>query len=89
MPLSSVSQGQSFVMLDARGEDHGLWQVLNAAPMADGRVWVTIFDEDDPADSIDLYAEDLLDPTRFRLIDEASATRREADPDLYAGEAAE
>lgn len=89
MPLSSVFQGQSFVMLDAGGADRGPWQVLTAAPTADGRLWVTIFDANHPSNSIDLYAEELLDPTRFRLLDEASATPREAAPDINAGDAAE
>ena len=66
MNEGQVLVGQRYALLTASGAHAGDWTVMNVYPMPDGRLRVTLANADDPDDTLELYADELADPTRFR-----------------------
>jgi hypothetical protein len=71
----AVSEGDRFVMLDYWGNPLDTWQVIHSVVMPSGRRRTTVFNVNQPADMFDIYAVDLLDPFRFRSIDDLGRRR--------------
>lgn len=68
--VSTIAEGQRFVMLDYVGNQLDTWQVIHMVAMPSGRLRCTVFNVDQPADMFDIYSDELADPLRFRTVDQ-------------------
>ncbi len=69
--MIQVKERQRYAFIDRGGRATGVWQVVDVHSSPDGRDRVTLFDLDDPSDTIVVNATALADAKRFRLIADA------------------
>ena len=69
MTMMTVREGQRFAMPDFFGREHDCWQVAHTVLMPPGRQRTTVLNQRRPGDTLDIYADELLDPARFIALD--------------------
>lgn len=83
MHAFQVREGQRYALIDGRGKELSLWQVLHlqyrnedvsvwrvmdAAELPSQRCRVTLFNVDNPAETMTRNAAELRNPIRFRAV---------------------